>query len=101
MGHGFRTDEKGWTFDSLVRAVRRVCGGPHRLLGVAERVRVLSILASLPREAEPQKPVILHNHFFHAPSQRCPSCRSEAIAISICDLLARKREREEVFIDAA
>lgn len=87
MGRGFR--QGGWNFDCLVRAVRQAGGGGYRLLGVAERVRVLSILACLPARLAQAQPGIGHYNFNHAPSQGCELCRAEAISISICDLRAR------------
>lgn len=102
MGHGFKSGTgSAWTFDSLVRAIRCANGGPYRLLGVAERRRVLSILACLPREVKQIKGVG-HYSFWHAPSSRtCGWCRAEAISISICDSLARRRQEQEEIIEGA
>jgi len=91
MGRGFK--QGGWNFDSLVRAVRHAGGGPYRLLGHAERVRVLEILACLPDTVEQPPEATGHYSFWHLPSRAdCAWCVAEATAIAICDLLARRRE---------
>ena len=85
MGRGFRT-KGGWTFDTLVRAVKIAGGGPYRLLPMRERRRVLSLLAGLPKRGAENS---IHSHRNHAASSDCSLCRAECVAIGILDWRAR------------
>jgi hypothetical protein len=90
MGAGFRANG-GWTFDSLVRAVRRANGGPYRLLAVRERLGVLLLLSGLPKRVAQN--VALHHQLTHLPSRDCVLCHAECVCIAILDWRARKHRK--------
>lgn len=94
MGVGYRTGGgAGWTFDSLVRAIKRGGNSVHRLLPRRERQRVAELLACLPDIAKQPPESRGHYSFWHLPSRGgCAYCVAEVTAIAICDWLARTGE---------
>lgn len=96
MGVGFKSNGgNGWTFDLLVKAIKRGGNSAHRLLPRAERQRVAGLLACLPEKVEQDGLALRHYSDDHFPSQKCAWCRAESIAISIVDHLARVAKAKE------
>jgi hypothetical protein len=90
VGAGYKSGGgNGWTFDSLVKAIRHSSNGVNRLLPRAERQRVAELLVSMPERVEQDAEARRHYSIFHFPSRSCQWCRGEAIAISVVDRLAR------------
>jgi hypothetical protein len=92
MGIGFRSGEgNGWTFDVLVRAIKRGGNTMHRLLPIRERQRVAELLACLPEQVEQPPEATGHYSFWHLPSRAsCAWCVAECLAIALVDRLARE-----------
>jgi hypothetical protein len=91
MGYSARKETGAWTFDSLVRAIKKGRGGAYRLLPVRERERVLTALQALP--AGQQCIGIGHYSFWHAASRDCELCRYELCGLQILNILAANRRK--------
>ena len=92
IGHRLGTGN-GWTFDSLVRAIKRAGNSVHRLLPRRERQRVAELLTCLPETVEQEGVALRHYSNEHFPSRSCVWCRAECIGIAVVDKLAKEAKK--------